>query len=1211
MFLSRIGRILIVIFALGISIGLIHAAPRQALRSHVPQAIHESKRLGQHSRTANMDLAIGLPLRNQDELETFNAQVADPASPNFRQFLQTDEFAARFGPSEEDYDKLIAFAQANGLAVSGTHPNRMILNVSGTVPAIERALHITISTYQHPVRGKFIAPDGDPWLDTDVNILDITGLDNFVLPKPMNIQATPLASSMPFTTGSGPGGLFIGKDFRTAYAPGVTVTGTGQTVGLFELDGFYAADVTANFKQAGLTASTVQTVLVDGFSGAAGSANIEVTLDILMAAYMAPGAKIVVYEGTNWNNILNRMATDNTAKQLSSSWAFSPINATTEQIFKQYIAQGQSFFQASGDNGAYHGWIMPPSDNPNVTVVGGTALSTNGAGGAWSSESAWSGSGGGVSTTYAIPSYQAGINMMAIGGSATMRNIPDVALTAAVQMYLIQNNGQAVSVGGTSAAAPLWAGFLALVNQQAAAAGKPMAGFINPAIYALGKSGSYTTEMHDITTGTTGFTAGTGFDLATGWGSPSGQKLIDDLAGTSTAPSFSLAATPGTVTATAGSTVTTSIQLTAKNGFTGATTFSLSGAPQGVTGTFSALTTTGATTLTLTTLSTVASGTYPLVVQGASGTLNATAPLTLSVNGGNGITLTSSASTVSLAQGASNTTNITVNPTGTFAGTVSLVVSGLPAGVTAVFNHASTTTGATLTFTATATAATGTSSITVTGTSGSITAKAIIGLTVTTPPPGFTLAAAPTSMTLPQGSSADTSLTFTPGTGFSGTVNVTVSGLPAGVTAVFRAGKTSFLKTVTFTATSTAATGPATVTFMGTSTNYTATATVALTVIATAGFKLSSSATAANVTPGASMTVPITVTSIGGFTGAVTLAAAGLPAGVTASFSSIGSSGNRTMTLAAASTAAIKATPITITGTSGTLTSAIALTLNVIPPPDFSLTLSPPSLAVVAGQKGSTAILLTPLNGFSGTITPKATGLPTGATATYSAVPGALLMILATAPTTAAGASKVSITLTSGALSHSVTLNLTIVATAAATANVDLSPFYNVSASAVDSVPFTDGGLDALGRSYSGTLLGASQTVNNTLFALGPMGVPDAVSGKTITLPAGKYSALKLLATGVNGNQASQAFIVKYTDGTSTTFTQSLSDWYAPQNYTGETKGASTAYRNNSVGTTDGRPFYTYGYSFALNPAKAVSSVTLPQNRNVVVLGATLTGKTN
>ena len=292
--------------------------------------------------------------------------------------MSASEFAERFGPTQADYDKLIEFFQANGLAVSGTHPNRMILDVTGPVSAIDKTLHVNMTVWEHQTRGRFFAPDRDPSLDADVAVLDISGLDNFVLPRPMNVKAVPLAAARPLVTGSGPDGLFAGGDFRAAYAPGVALTGAGQTVGLFELDGFYAADVAANFTQAGLPPVSVATVLLDGFNGAPGGSNIEVILDIMMAGYMAPGSNVLVYEGFNPDDVLNRMATDNIARQLSSSWGWSPIDAITEQIFKQMVAQGQSLLQASGDSGAYSGPIMPPADDPNLTVVGGTALTTTG-----------------------------------------------------------------------------------------------------------------------------------------------------------------------------------------------------------------------------------------------------------------------------------------------------------------------------------------------------------------------------------------------------------------------------------------------------------------------------------------------------------------------------------------------------------------------------------------------------------------------------------------------------------------------------------------------------------------------------------------------------------------------------------------------------------------------------------------------------------------
>src|SRR6266581_280099 len=265
-----------------------------------------------------------------------------------------------------------------------------------------------------------------------------------------------------------------------------------------------------------------------------------------MVISMAPGvSKIYVYEAPNpspWVDLLSRMANDNLARQLSCSWGGGSPNATAEQIFKQMAAQGQSFFNATGDSDAFTTTIAFPSDSTNITQVGGTTLTTTGPAGAYVSETVWNwgngtGSSGGVSTYYAIPSYQQGINMSANLGSITKRNVPDVALTGD-NVYVVYNNGTAGIFGGTSCAAPLWAGFMALVNQQAALGGNPPAGFINPAVYTIGKSNpNYTSIFHDITTGNnywhrsrTKFPAVAGYDLCTGWGTPTGTNLINALA---------------------------------------------------------------------------------------------------------------------------------------------------------------------------------------------------------------------------------------------------------------------------------------------------------------------------------------------------------------------------------------------------------------------------------------------------------------------------------------------------------------------------------------------------------------------------------------------------------------------------------------------------------------------------------------------------------
>jgi hypothetical protein len=377
----------------------------------------------------------------------------------------------------------------------------------------------------------------------------VSGLDDYALPHPQSLRVMPMANptnAVP-NAGSGPGGTYRGNDFRAAYLPGVTLDGTGQTVGLLEFDGYYPNDIATYVSQSGLTNVPLQNVLLDGFSGAAGGDNIEVALDIEVAIAMAPAlTRIVVFEAPNntayFNDILNAMAASNSIKQFGCSWGYSGTpNATMDQIFQQMSAQGQSFFDAAGDSDAYTGSTGVPNDDPNITIVGGTTLSTTGPGGSWVSETVWNSGGGqggsgGISTYYSIPSWQTNISMTTNQGSTTMRNIPDVALIAD-QVWVVRDNG--VSSGhvvGTSIAAPLWAAMVALANQLAAASGKPSMGFINPAIYAIGKSANYASDIHDINTGDnfwssspTNFPAVPGFDLCTGWGTPAGQNLINDL----------------------------------------------------------------------------------------------------------------------------------------------------------------------------------------------------------------------------------------------------------------------------------------------------------------------------------------------------------------------------------------------------------------------------------------------------------------------------------------------------------------------------------------------------------------------------------------------------------------------------------------------------------------------------------------------------------
>ncbi|HEX7570671.1 MAG TPA: protease pro-enzyme activation domain-containing protein, partial [Verrucomicrobiae bacterium] len=520
------------------------SADRQALHGHVPKAVQSRQALRRLETTNVLRLSIGLPLRNQGALTNLLQELYDSSSSNYRRFLSADEFARRFGPAEQDYQAVMEFAKTNGFKVVGTHPNRMLLDVAGAVPDIERAFHLNLRMYRHPTETRdFYAPDVEPQLDLAAPVLHISGLDNFLVPPPRH-HAMPAVNASARTpapaAGSGPSGTYAGKDFRAAYAPGVTNTGAGQSVGLIEFQGYYASDILTYETNYSLPNIPLNNVLLGGLSSiTADAGGAECPLDIEMAIAMATNlSQVIIYCTTrsgNTDTVLNRMATDNSCKQLSCSWGIG-TSANILQIFQQFAAQGQSFFNASGDSDA--GSVY--DDAPGETLVGGTTLVTSGAGGSRTSESVWNwgggtGSTGGISPTYGLPVWQQGINMDTNQGSAFMRNVPDVAMTAD-GVWVLYNNGSSGAFGGTSCAAPLWAGFMALVNQQAAANGLPPVGFLNPALYALGKGTNYAAVFHDITTGNNtsssspnNYYAVPGYDLCTGWGTPNGSNLINAL----------------------------------------------------------------------------------------------------------------------------------------------------------------------------------------------------------------------------------------------------------------------------------------------------------------------------------------------------------------------------------------------------------------------------------------------------------------------------------------------------------------------------------------------------------------------------------------------------------------------------------------------------------------------------------------------------------
>jgi subtilase family serine protease len=526
----------------------------RTLHNHVRAAVTSGRaaRIGAMSRAQRMTLAIILPLRNQSELASLLKRLYDPSGPEYHHFLTVSQFTAQFGPTRQDYESVEKFARSKGFTVANTPANRLLVHINGTVAQVNTAFHVTMTNYRHPTEKRpFYSPDREPSLELSVPVLHIAGMNNFSIPRPKYKRAPP--NFRRNAIGSGPNGAYLGSDVRIAYYGGTALTGSGQSVGLLEFDGYNMSDVTASF--AGQSNSVpIQNVLIDGATDGSDGDDGEQVLDIVQAASMAPGlSQIRVYIapgnsqiGVGDVDVLNQMATDNIAKQLSCSWGWSPDDtAQLDPIFQEFAAQGQTLFVASGDAGAYTGSNTTdnsyPAEDVNVVAVGGTDLTTNSAGGAWQSETAWSDSSGGPADDgFPIPNWQAGIANSSNQASNTVRNVPDVAMEANTDNYACDQGTCSGDYGGTSFAAPRWAGFLALVNQQAVANGNATLGFINPAIYSLGSGPNYNNVFHDITSGnnTNGngqsHNAVVGYDLVTGWGSPNGQNLINALAPSST-----------------------------------------------------------------------------------------------------------------------------------------------------------------------------------------------------------------------------------------------------------------------------------------------------------------------------------------------------------------------------------------------------------------------------------------------------------------------------------------------------------------------------------------------------------------------------------------------------------------------------------------------------------------------------------------------------
>ncbi|HEY7340568.1 MAG TPA: protease pro-enzyme activation domain-containing protein [Ktedonobacterales bacterium] len=654
---------------------------RWTVRGHLVPAVRNLKPTATADGARALDLSIGLSLRNQSALAQLIADQNNPHSALYHQYLTPLQFAAQFSPTQATVNAVTSWLHSQGLVVHSVSSNRTLIDASGSVATVERAFQTSISNYSVHGRSAY-APTVEPSVPDALSgmIVNIGGLDNVGV-----YTHAPIVQSRATgpRAGSGPGGGYTPSELRTAYDMNSLISsanGTGQTVAIFELDGYKTSDVNAYLSNYGLGSAKYSNVLVDGATNTAGAGAIEVELDMEVVSAIAPGASQKIYIGPNStsgvNDTYNRIVTDNAAKVSSSSWGLCEASSGTSElqalnnIFVQMAAQGQALYSAAGDSGAYDCnntslAVDSPSSDPNVIGVGGTNLQT-GSGGSYTSESIWSdpsdhsrspegaGGGGGLSTYFAKPSYQTGpgtTNSYSNG----KRQVPDVSADAdpntgysvycSVTASGCSSSSPWIEVGGTSAAAPLWAGLSADLNQYLTANGKPVLGSGSATLYGLFNTSQTYTAYHDITSGNNlYYPATSGYDQASGIGTPDVWNMARDLVGSGGGGTndFSISASPSSLSIAQGSNGTSTISTAVTSGSAGTVSLSASVSPSGPTASLNptSVTAGGTSTLTVTVGASVATGSYTVTVTGTEGSAvhNTSVSVTVTSSGGGGTT---------------------------------------------------------------------------------------------------------------------------------------------------------------------------------------------------------------------------------------------------------------------------------------------------------------------------------------------------------------------------------------------------------------------------------------------------------------------------------------------------------------------------------------------------------------------------------------------
>jgi len=487
---------------------------------------------------------LALLLRRRASAPPYPDVVALSRTPlPARAYLSREEFGRRHGANPEDVERVREFARTHGLEVGGVSVGARIVQLAGPADRVSRIFGVTLERWRYP-GGSYRGHPEPASLPRELEevAVGVFGLDDRPQAKAHFVRHR---ASAPTDVGYSPSTVAEAYNFPAG------TDGTGQTIGILELGGgFSASDLQSFFGGLGASVPSVTVVSVDGAQNApTGDPNgpdAEVELDIEVAGACAPGARIVVYFAPNTDrgflDGLSQAVHDTTNRPtiLSVSWGSpeSAWSASAESAINGAIedaaTMGVTVLVAAGDGGASDGvssgalTVDFPASSPFATGCGGTKLELSG--GTIASEVVWNdlsmgegATGGGVSETFPLPSYQAAAGVPGAPNGFVGRGVPDVAGDAdPTTGYSVFVDGAGAVLGGTSAVAPLWSALVARLNE---ALGTPV-GFLNPRLY----SAPADTTFHDVTSGNNdGYSAGPGWDPCTGWGTPDGTLLLQSL----------------------------------------------------------------------------------------------------------------------------------------------------------------------------------------------------------------------------------------------------------------------------------------------------------------------------------------------------------------------------------------------------------------------------------------------------------------------------------------------------------------------------------------------------------------------------------------------------------------------------------------------------------------------------------------------------------